>query len=112
MDDAERRDLLKRVGAAAFGVEWPHAIAQALGPLHPVPREALSTRIVHQWSSGGRPVPGWVPQALMAVLQQALELRRSEMTALSTLVTELQGRLADLPDEALRRTRRSKTECC
>lgn len=84
------RVLLETAGRAAFGEEWQRALARSLGPHHPDgPRSTVDNRLVRRWAAGERPIPGWVWEALPAVLDAAArgaEVRAAELRRIAARI--------------------------
>lgn len=85
------RDLLDAAGRAAFGKEWQRAMARALGPHHPDgARSSIDDRLVRRWASGERPIPGWVWEALPAVLEAATRVAEVRATELRHIAARIE----------------------
>lgn len=52
---------LRRAGALLLGDQWQRPLARALG---------VSDRLVRRWAAGDRPVPAWVVEEMMGLLQE------------------------------------------
>ena len=57
-----RYDRLSHAGRAIHGDDWQSPMARALG---------VNGRHLRRWVSGDRPIPAWVDDALVEILNQA-----------------------------------------
>lgn len=63
--------VVTSVATLLYGDDWQRPLARGLGPHHPDgPRATIDDRLVRRWASGDRPVPGWVGEALVALLEE------------------------------------------
>lgn len=60
--------FLRFVGELLFGERWQTPLAQWLGETR---GRLLSPATLHRWSSGRRSIPGWVAEALAAILENS-----------------------------------------
>ena len=76
---------IETVGATLYGERWRAPLSRSLHrPGAPEP--GVAERQLHYWLSTTRPVPAWVPSALVALLQSEAERRRETLGELANRI--------------------------
>lgn len=91
---------LADTGRLLYGDEWQRALAKALGPLHPDgARDSIDDRLVRRWAAGDRPVPIWVDEALLKLLDKRAFAFMHRVNLIRERAAQIRSSLAPVADD-------------
>lgn len=84
-----------------YGDDWQRPLARGLGPLHPDGvRASIDDRLVRRWAAGERPVPVWVGEALVSLLERRAIALAGRSRLLQGRAERLRADISPKPDPA------------
>ena len=88
-DDMHPAAAIEATGTALYGRWWRAPLARSL-QRPGADKPGVDRRLLSRWLDGtpGRPVPAWVPDALVQLAQQEATSRQAAVSSLSNSITE------------------------
>jgi hypothetical protein len=85
-----RHKVLVTTSEVLYGPRWQLPIGRALGRHHPKGRrDTIDPRLVRRWYSEERPIPGWVVNALLKLLQEEAKKHERNIEKIKSTIVSI-----------------------
>ena len=87
-DNSEAIDALRLAGRRLYGPRWQSPLARALAPHNPRPTRGLPVANLWAMDRGSKPVPSWIPGALVVVAREAASRSKENLELVEHVVSD------------------------